>query len=231
MKNEDKLKKQRFFTTKNIATLAILTTISYILYMFVKINLPFFPGFLDLQISDVPILIGGYMLGPLGGLVILILKILLKLPASGTGGVGELADFFIGLAFLLPAALIYKKDKTKRGALIGLFLGMISSTAVAILANYLLLVPCYVTLFFRGEWNNLLNSVRALYPNITKENFYTIYLSAAVLPFNLLRGSISAIITFFLYKGLSRAYKDGFHMTTKIKDPTSSKDLKNNKSE
>jgi len=115
-----------------LAKLAILSAISYILYMFVKFPLPMlFPSFLDLQISDLPALIGGFAMGPWYGCIIIVVKCLLKMPFTGTACVGELGDIVMGIAFVLPASFIYKYHKTRKGALLSLAVGVLSSTAAA----------------------------------------------------------------------------------------------------
>ena len=204
---------RRLFTTKNIAVMGILTAISYLLYLLPKwlpiFNLPFFPSWLDIQISDLPALLGGFAMGPVASVIIIVLKCLLKLPLTTSSGVGELADILIGVAFVLPASLIYAHNKTKRSAVIGLIVGSLSATFVGVIANRLILIPFYAWLYGQGNAEQgmqlLVNSVSALYSGITADNFYLFYLFLAVVPFNLMRCIISSVITFFIYKPLSKA--------------------------
>ena len=191
---------------RKITQIAVFTALSYVLYMFVKFPLPIFPSFLELQISDMPALLAGFMTGPIGGETVIIMRTLLKLPFTGTACVGELADFLIGTAFVLPSALFYKFHRTKKGALISLLIGIGSTTATAMLANRFILVPFYVTAFFGGNWDPLVNMIAALFPAATKETFYLFYIFLSVLPFNLLRGAICALITFLLYKKLVKLF-------------------------
>lgn len=187
------------------AKVAILTALAWIFYMYVKVKLPFiFPEFLEMQISDLPALLGGFALGPLWGCVIVVLKCLLKMPFSGTACVGELADIFVGVAFVLPASLVYKKHKTKKGAFLGLLIGMAAAVVVSLLANRFVLVPFYVKAFFGGSFAPLLNMVSPLYPKVTESTFYLWYLGLGVLPFNIIRCALSGGLTFALYKSLSR---------------------------
>ena len=86
-----------------LAKLAILSAISYILYMFVKFPLPMlFPSFLDLQISDLPALIGGFAMGPWYGCIIIVVKCLLKMPFTGTACKGSLATSSWALLSFCP---------------------------------------------------------------------------------------------------------------------------------
>lgn len=198
--------RQGMFSTKNITRIAIMTALSYVLYMFVKFPLPFFPAWLDVQISDVPALICGFMMGPTSGCLVIFFKILLKLPFSSTVFVGELGDLLIGIAFVLPASLIYKYNKSKKGALIGLSVGVLASVGVAMLVNWLILIPWFVQLYFGGSWDGIVGAVSGLYESVTVDNFYFWYLLAAALPFNLLRSVVSALITFLVYKALGKLF-------------------------
>ena len=188
-----------------IAKLAVLTALSWILYMFGKFNMPtIFPVFLEMQISDLPALLGGFAMGPLWGSLIIVFKRLLKMPFTSTACVGELADILIGISFVLPAALIYKRHKTKKGALIGIGVGIFSAVFAAMLANRFVLVPFYIQLFFDGNFDALIGMLTPLYANINATNFYNIYLWVGVMPFNLLRCVLCGGITFAVYKSVSR---------------------------
>lgn len=203
--------KNKFFTAGNMAVMGILTAISFILYAFVKFPLPFlFPSFLDMQISDLPALLGGFSLGPIAGCIIIIVKCCIKMPMSGTACIGELADIIIGIANVLPASLVYRFVKNRKGAIIGLVAGTLCAIVASLLANWLILIPFYTQRFGMGV---VLGMMQALYPNITEETLYNYYLPLAVLPFNALRCILCAVITFFTYKPLSKA----LHWEIKIK--------------
>ena len=201
--------KQTLFTTGNIAVMAVLTAISYILYMFVKFPLPFFPPWLDVQISDLPALLGGFAINPLAGVIIIVVKCLLKMPFTGTNCVGELADIFVGIAFVLPAALIYHISKGRKNAIIGMAVGTASAIIVSLLANWLILVPFYAYFFGQGDtnrgWELIINAVSTLYSGISRDNFYAFYLPLGALPFNLLRCILCSVISYLTYKPLSKA--------------------------
>ena len=194
--------KDKFFSTKNITVAAVMTAISFVLYMFVKFPLPFlFPAFLDVQFSEMPALITGFMMGPVWGGVVIVLKCLLKMPFSGTACVGELGDLIMGIAFVVPASLIYKKFRTKKGALIGLIVGTLSELAIALLVNGLVLIPFYAKAF---GWDMIVGMLQKLFPDVSRASFYRYYLPLSVLPFNLLRLSVCSLITFFVYKHLHK---------------------------
>lgn len=224
--------KNEFFTTKNLTVIAVLTAISYVLYMFVKFPLPFFPPFLDMQFSDMPALIGGFMMGPLSGCIIIVVKCLLKLPYTSTSGVGEIADIIIGIAFVLTSSLIYKKNRTKKGALIGLIAGSGMAVAASLLSNMFLLIPFYSYLF---GWDAIINMMSALFSNISSQNFFLYYLPLSILPFNVLRCAVCGVITFLLYKQLHRIINRMFtHKPQKsnalpLSEPNEPEDILNNK--
>jgi len=203
--------KTKYFTAKNIARLASFTALSYILYLFAPFKLPFmFPEFLEMQISDMPALFAGFMMGPPAGMIVIVLKVVLKLPFSTTAGVGELGDLILGISFVLPASLIYMFIRKKKGAVISLISGSLICVATALVINRYLLVPFYVQYYFGGNWGPILGTVAPLYGEVTKETFYTFYLWLAVLPFNIIRCATSALVTYFIYKHLGKAFDKMF---------------------
>ncbi|MBO4479438.1 MAG: ECF transporter S component [Clostridia bacterium] len=194
-------------TPAYITKLAVLTGISFILYMFAKFSLPFmFPSFLDMQFSELPAIFAGFSLGPVAGVLVIVLKCLLKFPFTATAFVGELTDMVLGILYVLPASIIYYRKKTRKTAVIALITGTVASTLGAILLNRFVSIPFYVQFYFGGNFDTLINVFcKPLYHSITRENFYLIYLSAAVLPFNILRLSLVSVVTFLVYKSLSKA--------------------------
>jgi riboflavin transporter FmnP len=195
-----------YFTPTRIAFIAMFSCLAGVLYIF---NFPLsfaFPSFLEFNFSDVPALIGTFTLGPVSGAIIVVVKILIKLvfKSTSTAFVGDLADLIIGLALVVPAGLIYKYKRTFKGALIAMAVGSLCSTGIAILANWLVLVPFYVKFFFGGSWDPIVGMMQSLFPSITKETFYNYYLWVSVVPFNILRCLVAIAITLPVYKRLSR---------------------------
>lgn len=193
------------FSTAYIAKMAILTAIAFILYAFAKFNLPFmFPSFLEIQISELPALLAGFSMGPISGCLVVIIKCLLKFPLTTTAYVGEATDILLGIAFVLPASLIYYFHKDKKHALIGLCVGSACLTGLSILVNRFISIPFFVQLYFGGNFNAIVGVLKPLYKNVTIDTFYTYYLLLGVLPFNLFRCIIVSGLTFVLYKRLSK---------------------------
>ena len=192
-------------TTAYIAKIAVLTAISFVLYFFCKFNLPFmFPGFLEMQFSELPAILAGFSMGPFAGALVIILKCLIKFPFSSTAFVGEIMDIILGLFYIVPASIIYYRKKTRKNAVIGLVVGRVMATVFAMLFNSIIAVPFYVDWFFGGNFSAIVGICSSLYPKITEESFYAYYIFVAVLPFNLLRIGIVSLLTFFVYKRLSK---------------------------
>mgnify|MGYP005809564877 FL=1 len=196
----------KYFSSVRIAVIAVLSAIAAVLYILKFPISVIFPSWLELNFSDIPALIGTFALGPASGAIIVAVKIVLELLFTGTTTmfVGDFADLILGCAFVVPAGLIYKHNRTFKGALIGLIVGAVCSTALGILANWLILVPFYMQFFFGGSWEPLLSIMSAIFGEVTRETFYTFYLWCSVLPFNALRCIIAIIVVLPVYKHISR---------------------------
>ena len=116
---------------------AMLSAVAYIL-MFLDFSVPFMPSFIKMDLSELPALIGSFAMGPLCGVIICLVKNVLHLFITSTGGVGELSNFILGVAFVLPAGLLYKYKKTRTTALIGSVLGAVIMGAFSVVSNYFL---------------------------------------------------------------------------------------------
>lgn len=199
--------KKSYFTAVRISAIALFSALAGILHV-LKFPLPFaFPEFLEFDFSDIPLLIGSFALGPVAGCIIVVVKILIKLVCLGTANafVGELANLLIGIAFVLPAGLIYRRKRTWGGAIAAMLVASVCSIAVAMLANRFILIPYYVEIMFHGSWDPLLGMLSSLFPSVTQDSFYTFYLWVSVLPFNALRCLVASVVTVFVYKHISRA--------------------------
>ena len=206
-------RKPKFFTTGNMAVMGILTAIAYVLYILPKLipifNFPIFPGWLEFQVSDLPALLGGFAIGPWASVIIIVIKCSLKMPMTSTSCVGELTDIIVGIAFTVPASIMYQRFKNRKGAISGMAIGAACAIGVSMLVNWLISVPFYATMFGNGDYDVglgiLTNALSTLYPWITTKNFYVNYVFIGVLPFNALRCIVCAIVSYFVYKPLSKA--------------------------
>lgn len=186
--------------TRVITRIAILSAVATVL-MALKAPLWFTPPFYKMEISEAAVLIGAFALGPSAGVVIELIKVLLNFLIDGTvtAGVGELANFIMGCSFILPAALIYKFNKSIRSAVIGMIAGIISLIVVSSLLNYYLLLPLYGKVF-GIPMESLVKMGTEKNPSITDIKTFILL---AVVPFNLIKGLLSSVITFLLYKRIS----------------------------
>lgn len=186
--------------TKWLVKVGMLSAVAFLLQL-LEFPLGIFPAFLQIDFSDVPALLAGFSLGPAAGVVVELIKNILHLllKNSGTGGVGELANFLIGSAIVVPAALLYKRKHTRRMAINGLIAGTAVMTIVGVLANLYILIPFYSSAFGMP--------IEAIVAMGTEVNSAVIDLKTLVLygivPFNLLKGVMVSIVTILIYKRLS----------------------------
>ena len=191
--------------------IAIFSALSSILYFVPKFPLPFlFPAFLDIQFSNLPAILGGFAMGPVGGILIIVIRTLIKLPFSSTAYVGEFADLLIGIATVLTSSLIYKTHKTKKGGIVALLFGTVAWVVSSMLMNWLVLLPFYMQAFYGGNTTKFIEDCIEVLPNMNTENFMKFYIFGAVLPFNALLATMVGIITFFVYKRISIIFKKDF---------------------
>ncbi|MFA5236019.1 MAG: ECF transporter S component [Bacilli bacterium] len=187
-------------TTKVMARVAIFGAVATILYVvpFFVVKIPIFPPFLEFHFDEIPIFIAGFAYGPLTSVLIIVVKTLIKLPFSQTAMVGELADVFYSLAFILPAVLVYRKHRNLKGVMIGFGLGFIAQLIVSSLFNALFMIDFYLFLYPFMTPESLLATVQAVNPRIT-DIHWTMVLYG-ILPFNLVKNILVIIITFLTYK-------------------------------
>ncbi len=196
-------KKERM-SVRTIAQIGMLGAVALILMMF-EIPLPFAPSFYKIDFSEVPVLIGSFAMGPVAGIFIELIKILLKVLIKGstTAGVGDVANFLIGISFCLPAAVVYKKMHSKKGAIIGMTAGTIFMTLVGCFLNAYVLLPTYATAFHMPI-DDLVAMGTAVNGHIT--NLFT-FVAFSVAPFNLLKGVLVSLIVALIYKKISPILK------------------------
>lgn len=185
---------------RTLTTTALLAAIASIL-MFVNFALPLFPAFIKMDVSDVPALIASFAIGPGAGVAVEFIKNAINLTHTATGGVGELANFTIGCAYVVPAGLLYRRNKTMRSALGALYLGIVVMTATAALANYFVLIPLYSRMIPLDTLIGMYQAVNPYADTLPK------VILTNVVPFNILKGSLVAFLTFALYKRLSPVIK------------------------
>lgn len=188
---------------RNLVKVGILSAMSFLL-MFVQFPIPIAPPFMKVDLADVPALIGGFSMGPVYGVLIQLIKNLLNLTKTSTGGVGEMSNFIVGALFVFVASFIYQKKKTKKTATIGLILGMLVMTLVATFSNAFVIFPLYgkVMGIPMEAFVDMTRKVNGLVKS------YFSLMVFAIVPFNLVKGTIEIIVTKLLYKHVSDILHD-----------------------
>ena len=184
----------------------IMAAISVVLQLpFFEISLPFIiPEFVKLDLSDLPALLTAFSAGPLWGGLVCVVKNTVHLAYGSTGGIGELANALMGVAFVVPAGLIYKYRHSKSGALIGGSVGAAAGAAVSFPVNMLITYPFYIGVFFGGQVQPMLD----MYNVIFGTNFGLVeVLLIFNLPFTFAKYMLSVIIALLIYKPLSPVFK------------------------
>ena len=195
-------KNKPVFSNKFIAKTAVFSALSVILYCVpvFKFSLPIFPSFLEIHFDEVPAFIAGFAYGPISGLTVILVKTIVKLPLTSTACVGELADLLYSAAFIVPAALIYKKNRSIPGAILSLSAATLIQVAVASLFTTFVMLDVYVILmpFLTKEIIlGMCNKINPLINNLTWD-----FLLWVGIPFNAIKDAIVVLITLLLYKRL-----------------------------
>lgn len=192
---------------RRVAIVGMFSAISGVL-MYFEVPLWFAPSFYELDFSEIPVLICGFSMGPVAGVVAEFCKVLIKLFLKGTSTafVGDLANFMVGCALILPATILYYRKKSKKMAITGLIVGTVVMTVFGSAFNGMYLIPKFSQLFGL-PLEAIVSMGTAINPAIS--SVWTLVLFAVV-PFNLLKGAIVSIVTLLLYKHISPILK-GHH--------------------
>ncbi|MBR4435651.1 MAG: ECF transporter S component [Clostridia bacterium] len=201
--------KKRVSRTRRITYIALFSGMAAVLMLF-EIPLGFAPSFYKIDLSELPIMICTFFLGPVAGVIAEFIKVFLKvflLKGTSTAFVGDFANFIIGCSFVLPASMIYHAKRSKKGALIGLIVGTLVMTVFGSLFNGIYLIPKYAKLYGMP-----IDVIVAMGTKVNRRitDVSTLVIYAAV-PFNLIKGVLVSVITFIIYKPISKVLKLEFH--------------------
>ncbi len=189
-------KKKRRFTTKEIVFIGLLSALAYVLML---LESPPFIGFLRLEFSNIPAIVGAFSYGPMAGVLIELIKNLIKaITASKTAFVGELANFIISVAYVVPASIFIRKLTGKYKTLMTFALATISMTIIGFIMNYFVLVPMYANLY--GGMDGIL-AAATMIPGINDKFTLILY---GITPFNLVKGIFISVVGYYTYKGVRR---------------------------
>ncbi|MHB1483329.1 MAG: ECF transporter S component [Saccharofermentanales bacterium] len=185
--------------TNWIAKTGILAAASIIL-MFLEFPLPLMPGFLKFDVSEVPVLLAAFALGPWSAIIIEFIKNLAHFPFTSSAGVGEIANFIVGCAFVVPAGVFYRYHRNKKGAIVSMIIGVSSMTLVGCVANYFVLIPFYIKVL-EFPMAAIVGMVAAAGNKLVKDLPTLIVFVFA--PFNIFKGVIVSFIVALIYKRIS----------------------------
>lgn len=191
--------KEKWLTTKNLVLMGMFGALAAVLMLF-EFPLVFIaPSFYGLDLSEVPVLVGAFSMGPVAGVIIEFVKILIKLviKPTTTGFVGEMANFVIGCSFVVPAAVIYHIKKSKKSAIYGMMVGTVIMSLAGIVINAVVMLPFYSNLM---PLESIIALGAAINPAVS--NIWT-FAIICVGPFNLVKGVVVSIVTSLVYKRIS----------------------------
>lgn len=187
-----------------VAFVGMLGALSAVLMM-LEIPLPFAPSFLKMDIGELPALFAGFFLGPAAGVGVVFVKIALKLIFKGTttAFVGDFSNLVGSCVFILTAAIIYKKNKTKKGAILSVVIATVLVSVVYIFLNAFIMFPMYSNLYGL-PMDVIISMGSAVNPLVHDELTMMLW---AVLPFNLVKYTLTSVLTFLLYKRCGNALR------------------------
>lgn len=163
---------------KKLATLAMLVALAFVV-MYLSKFIPSVNGFLDFDFKDVVLCIGGFIYGPIAALMMTVVVCFLEMiTVSHTDIIGCIMNIVATASFVCTACAIYKRNRTMKGAIIGL------ASAVVVLVVVML------------AWNYFLTPI---YQRIPREAIVDM-LPTIFLPFNAVKGGLNMTVTLLVYK-------------------------------
>lgn len=192
---------QRSNRVRNLVVAGMLSAVAFIL-MFFDFPLPMLiPSFIKMDFSDLPALLGAFALGPVYGVIISFLKNVLHIFIKGTStaAVGELSNFILGAVFTFTAGMIYKKKRTRKGALAGALIGAAAMALISVPSNYFITYPAY-SLFYGMTMEAILGAYQAILPSVDSILECLLIFN---LPFTFVKGAADVVLCMLIYKPLS----------------------------
>ena len=188
---------RRRISVRAIAVCAMLSAVAFVL-MLMDFPVPFLiPDFVKMDVSELPSLLASFALGPVYGVVVCLVKNLLHLLMTSTGGIGELCNFLMGACFAIPAGLIYQKFKSHKGAVVSALVGSVVMAALSVPINYFISYPFYTSFMpleaIIGMYQEIRPSANGLLECLITFNA----------PFTLIKGLLTSVLCFLIYKPLS----------------------------
>lgn len=194
--------------TRRLTTAALCGAVAFVL-KYISFSVPVISPFAEFDLSALPELIGGFILGPVGAIAIIVVKIALNLVFRGSNSMftGEVQNLILSLAYVLPAVLYYRSHKTKHGARIALLLGSVISIVIAVFTNLYLIFPAYMALYGMN-WDSIVQVCSAVNPAIKDVPTMVAF---SIIPFNILSRTMTSAIALLVYKKISSPIKKLIH--------------------
>lgn len=186
--------------TRMLTGVAMLSAVSVVL-SFLSFPVPLMPSFIKLDFAELPALIASFAYGPIAGVAVCLVKNLIALLKTSSGGIGTLCNFLLGVSFVVPAGIVYMKKRSRSGALIGALIGCAVMSVLSVFFNYYIVYPMY-TAFMPME--AIIGMYQAINPKV--ENLWQALIWFNT-PFTFIKGLCSVVMTFIIYKPLSPILK------------------------
>ena len=198
------MKKENRFNARSIAFMGMLGALAGVLMLF-DFPLPIAPSFLEMDIAELPCLFAGFFMGPLQGFLVIVVKILVKFAIKGTktAFVGEFSNLVGSALFVCTAAFIYKKNHTKKGAMISMVVSTLVVSAAYVFMNAFIMFPLYSRLYGL-PMEAIIGMGNAVNPLVTDELTMMLF---CVFPFNLIKYTAVSLITYLVYKKCANAIR------------------------
>ena len=194
------MKTQKKFKTRDLTLIAMLGAICCVL-MHIDFPLPFMPPFMNFDLCGLVELMGGFAMGPLQAFFIILVKILLKLATEGTSSAftGELQNVILSCAYVLPPVILYHRNKSRKTAIRGMFIGSVVCSVLAVFTNLFIIIPFYMALMGQ-EMSYFVQMCTEANPLVQNAATLAIF---GIVPFNLIKCGINSVGALVLYKRLS----------------------------
>ncbi len=183
-----------------LAVTAVLSAVAFVLQYF-EFAIPLMPSFIKLDFSDLPPLIGAFALGPMCGIVSELVKNLIHSMVSQSFGIGEISNFLLGAVFTGVAGFIYKRNKTKKGAIIASIAGAVAMALFSFPSNLFVVYPVYYN-FMPKE--TIVQAYQLIVPSVKSIEQCLLLFNV---PFTFVKGMLDVVLTMLVYKKISPILK------------------------
>ena len=189
--------------TRNLVLTAVLGAIASVMMMEpFSFPIPIMPSYIKMDFSEVPALIASFSMGPISGAAVCLIKNVINAFFSKTGCIGELSNFLLGVAFVVPAGYVYKFKKNRTGAVIASITGSVTMALTGVVTNYFIIFPLFSKYLMPIE--SIIGMYQKIMPSVDGMLMCLLIFN---LPFTLVKGLIDSALTFLIYKRISPLIK------------------------